>query len=494
MTILIAGLRYEANSFAPGRATLDAFRRRRLVVGDDVLAHEHADAIAGAVCVARDTGARLVGALSTWGGSGPVVADDAYAELRDALLARIERHAGDVDGVFVALHGAMLAEGQPDPEGEVLQAIRARVGRDVPIAVALDLHCHFTDAMAAAADVAVGYRTCPHVDIVRTGEQAMGLLLDALHGRITPRVLSRRLPMITPAEHHDTRHGPMREVMAVARAVESRPGVLASSVFATQPWLDVERVGWRAAVVIDAGQPDAYANASRALDELTTAMWERRRRFLVAKTPIEEALASVRARPRSERPFVLADGSDSPSAGSTGDGVALLRTLLEQDFDDQACVIVTDAPAARACRAAGVGADVNIHVGGTLAPRFFDPVRLAGRVAGVRDGRYRSLYPPGSVDRGTIAVVQVGEISVVLTELPAAQLDRELYRFAGVDLDAMRIVQVKSAGGFREHYEPIAAGVIDLAGVGPASSDLESLPFTRISRPLFPFDDIQEPA
>jgi microcystin degradation protein MlrC len=492
VTVLIAGLRYEVNSFAPGHASLEAFRRRRVRVGDAILDEDHGDPISGAVSVGRAAGVRLVGALSATGGAGPLLARDAYAELRGDLLAEVERHAGAVDAVFVELHGATLADGQPDPEGDLLEAIRALVGPSVPIAAPLDMHANVTAAMASAADILVGYRTCPHVDFVETGAQAMRLLLDARAGRTAPRVVLRRVPMITPAERHDTRRAPMREVIDVVRDAETRPGVLSASIFATQPWLDVERLGWQAVVVADGSAPGGAEQGDAAADDIAAAAWDRRERFLIEKTPIADALAAVRACPDDERPYVLIDGSDSPSAGSTGDGVELLRALLADPAGDAACTIVTDAPAACACREAGVGAEVRLEVGATLSPRFFSPLPLTGRVRSVQHGRYRSIYPPGPVDCGTVAVVRAGSTDVVLTELPAAQLDRELYRVAGIDLAAQRIVGVKSAGGCREYYEPIAAGVIEIANRGPSSDDLPSLPYERISRPLFPFDDIEE--
>lgn len=486
--IVIGGLRYEANSFAPGVAGLDAFRRGHVIVDGAVLEADYADELSGARAAACAAGMDVVGAFDAWGGSGPKVADSAYEALRDDLVSRIAALRGGVDGVFLSLHGAMCTESLDDPEGDLLVAVRQAVG-DVPIAVTLDLHCHLTPQMVEAVDIAVAFETCPHVDFVDTGRRAMNLLVGALRGDVAPVVQHRRLPLIAPSESHDTNRAPMADIMRLARRCEARAGVLSVSVCPTQPWLDVVNLGLDLAVVVDGCHSSAESVAADVLDELAQEIWRRRHRLTVSKPSTDEALARVR-NGAPPGPVVIADGGDSPSAGSTGDGVTLLRALLDHGFSDEpCCVIVTDAAAVRQCHEAGVGSEVQLSLGGTLAPTFFEPVNVSATVETLSPARYMSHYPPGPVDRGWLAVVALGEIRVVITELPAMQLDQALYRRAGIDLEAMRVVGVKSAGGYRARYAPLAVEMIDVAGPGPASSELATLPFRRIRRPLFPLDD-----
>lgn len=490
MQLLIGGLWYEANSFAPGLASYDDFRRGAILEGDQLLASEFEDELLGARRLAAREGAELVGLSYARAACGPPVDHETYERLRAELLGRVRDRVDGADGVFLSLHGAMVTDRLDDPEGDLVEDVRSVIGRR-PLAISLDLHCHFTERMANAVDIAVGYETCPHVDFVETGERTMRLLVSAVRGDCAPRVLRRRVPLVTSAESHDTRVAPMAEVIAVARDVERLDAVLSASVFATQPWLDVPGLGWEVVVVVDDRHEAAHAHGLKALAKLERAIWTRRERFGVEKPTAAEAIARVVATPADRRPWVLADGGDSPSAGSSGDGATLLAALLEAGFSEPACVIVTDAEAARRCARVGVGEHVRVAVGGAVARDFFAPVELEGEVVGLTSGPYASIYPPGPTDAGQVAVLEVGSILVVVTEHPAMQLDRALYERAGIDLSTMRIVGVKSAGGYKAQYEPIAAGTIDIAGHGPSSSELTRLPYRRITRPLVPFDKLE---
>ncbi|MBC9733993.1 M81 family metallopeptidase [Nocardioides marmotae] len=494
--IAVAGLMFEANTFVPGVTPLTAFETSTYAEGDAVLtAGQGLDSIAGAVAVCTAAGYDVVPTTSAGAMSGPTVAAGVYPALRERLLAGLAPHRGAVDGVYLQLHGAMVAEDELDVEGDLVEAVSALMG--VPVAISLDLHCHFTERMAAATPLVAGYHTLPHVDMVSTGERAMRLLLAQLDGA-TPVLARRGVPMITSAEGQDTNHPPVSEIIARMQAMLAEPEVLDASLFMTQPWLDVPGLGWSAVVVTD-GRPDlaeAYA------DELAAMAWERRERVVAPKVAIDDALARVSAtRPDpAQGPFVLGDGADSVSAGAAGDGVEVLAALigLEQagGLPGRAQVIVTDADAARQCVAAGVGSVVELRLGGSLATDFHQPVTLTGTVVTVTDGRFQSLYPPAPVDLGSAVVVRVGtELYVVVTERPASQLDHQLYTRVGLDPRQAHAVVTKSAGGYRAFFEPLARECLDVDTRGPSDSRLERLPFRRVDRPLYPLDrDIVWPA
>ena len=486
----VASLVYETNSFCPGVADLEEFTTRSFVEGPDVLTFGHGiDEIAGAAEVAAARGLVLVPTTAAGAASGPTVTAGAAQQLIRRLLDGLAA-AGPLDAVYLRLHGAMVSEDRDDVEGDILEGVRALVGPGVPIAVSCDLHCHFTDRMAAVTPLIAGYQTCPHIDFVETGRRAMNLLAAALDGA-TPVLRYRKVRMMASSEGHDTERGPLVPVIERLHAIEREPGVLDATVFLTQPWLDVRELGWTALVVTD-GDPGL---AQERADELAGMMWDRREDVLLRKTTLDAALERIRVSAPDERPFIVADGADSCSAGAAGDGVVLLSRLLESPIDGPAMLIVTDEPAATACHAAGVGATVTVPVGATVTHQFFSPTSLTGRVVTLTDGRFRSLYPPADVDVGPTAVVETdGGIAVVITTRKANQLDYELYRHVGLDLSAAKLVQVKSAGGYRAFYEPLAFECIDLATPGPADSRLPRLPFTRPWSPLFPFDEsVPEP-
>lgn len=490
--VLVAGFSHELNSFIPGVSTAEVLAvAGPTVVGADLFGPSvgidlelHAVA-----AVAAELGVTLLPSIYMWGGVGPVIEDSVYDRLRQRILhdAQLERER--LDGVLLCLHGAMATQSVDDTEGDILAAVRAIVGPDVPIVATFDMHTHGTARMAASADALIGYRTCPHTDYYDTGARAMRLLARAMAGEVRPTVSMRKLRMTASAEHHDTNHGPMVEVQGLARELEGTPGILDVTVFATQPWMDVPELGWSVVVTTD-GQPTL---GQAAADRLGRAIWARREAFRVPKVPLHAAIE--RARASSGIPVVLSDSADTTTGGGNGDGNLLLAALLRDPRpDDSVALALTDAAAVDQCMAAGIGAEVTLQVGGSLTPDFFSPITLTGRVITLADGHYDSELPVKPRDVGGIAVVAHDGIQVVLTREKASQLDASIYRRAGIWPERVRILQAKSAGGFRAAFDRFSADTMYLDTPGPCDSDLTRLPFERIDRPLWPFDaDLDEP-
>lgn len=489
--VAVVGITFESNSFAPGLTEIDAFNRYLMVSGPEVLtAGLGKDEIAGAHSVADQEGILLVPVFVADGGCGPTVSDSTYTYLKGRLIEELEKVINQVDGVYLRLHGAMTTESIEDVEGDLINEVRKMTHPDFPIAVSCDFHAHFTEKMATGTDLISGYQTCPHIDFYETGARAMKLMAAALSNPKKPTLAYRKVKMIGPAEGHDTKVGPMREVLDRLHEIEKLPGVLDATVYCTQPWLEVSELGWSAVVVTDGDQNLAQKYA----DELAAMMWERRERILYKKTELADALKEVSLSSDSERPFIFADGSDSPSAGSTGDSAFLLKYLLENKIDELVYMSVTDAQAAADCFAAGVGAEVSVKIGGTLSPRFFTSVPAKGTVVTLCDGIYQSKYPSKIFNAGPTAVLRIGKIHVVITTKPAFMLDYQLYLRVGLDITVAKIVQAKSAGAYRAFYQPLAFACIDFAAPGASDSRLELMPFTRPKRPLWPLDrDIEDP-
>ena len=489
--MVVGGFGHELHSFVDGRITLRDFQMAApMVRGDDLfrsIVAEHVE-LNGIADVAAEGGIDLVGTFYMGTTVGPRVEDSVYEMARDEILAGIRAAGPDIAGVMLPLHGAMATESLDDVEGDFLARVRDLVGPDVPIAASFDMHVHGTQRMVDAADILVSYRTCPHTDYYETGARAMRLLARTIRGEIRPVTALRKLRLTTTSEVHDPNPGPMVDAPRAARAAEGRPGVLAVSVFATQPWMDVPELGWSAVVVADGDRAAAQA----AADEVGWAIWNLRERLLFTKTPVAEAIRAAVESPAI--PVVFSDGADSTTAGSKGDGNLLLKALLEAGYTGTAQLAIVDRTAVAACMAAGIGADITVNVGGSLNPSHFTPVRVTGRVVTLADGKYESELPIRPRDVGQIAVLQVGGISVVLTEEKAQQLDMSIFHRAGLNPLRARIVQAKSAGGFRAAYEPYAARVVDVDLPGPCDHDLTRLPFRRIPRPMWPWDpDLAEP-
>jgi microcystin degradation protein MlrC len=323
------------------------------------------------------------------------------------------------------------------------------------------------------------------VDLYETGQRGLKLLLAAC-GEARPALALRRLPMVLPAENGRTTEGPYAEVMGAAIEGARRPGVLDISVFSVQPWLDVEDVGCSVLVTTD----DNAALADELADELAAMFWERRRRFEVELAPtattIHAALASERG------PWVLADSADAPSSGAPGDSTAVLELLLTANPARPCLHNIVDAPAARALAQAGVGGEVRLTIGATSGTALYRPSEVAGRVRLLSDGTFvnRGLGFQGvTFERGLTGVLQIGQVSLVVMERPVIQWDPELYRSLGLEPSHAQVVVVKSPAAFRAAYAPLAAEIHVLDAPGVCSSNLRSLPWRRVRRPLWPLDE-----
>jgi microcystin degradation protein MlrC len=488
--VLLVGLKHEVNTFVPGVTTLADFRRRYLLEGEAIFgpARGSGQEIDGIIQTAKAEGIELVPAVAAYGGASRPVQDSAYAYIRDRAVACAQQGRKRIDGVILALHGAMATETSEDPEGELIAALKEVVGHTVPIVVSFDMHCHMTEQKLRAADAIVGYHTHPHVDFVDTGMRAMQIMARTLRDEVRPVIAQRKIRMLTSAEHHNTSRPPMGEIFARIAAMEREPGILGATIFATQPWMDVAELGWSAVVVADRDRALAQVRA----DELAQMAWERRERYLVRKTSIPEAVRQ--ALTSTARPFIFADSSDAVTGGAYGDGNILLRRLLESGYGGTALLTLTDPEAAATCHAAGVGSEVTLAVGGKLAPTFYRPVTVTGQVRRLTHGTYVCELPPTPIDVGRAAVLQVGGIDLAFSERPAPTIDQEIYRHLGLDPGEAKIVQVKSPGGFRAVYGPFAAGIFEIDTPGPTDSDLTRLPFRKIRRPLWPFDpELSEP-
>lgn len=485
LRIAVAALIYETNSFTPGETTVEMLRNTAWADGEDLLQYGLGiDSISGAARVAAAEGAILVPTTAAGPVSGATFRSGEYAQLRTRLLDGLRPLIGTVDGVYLSLHGAMVCADQDDVEGDLMEAVAAMM--NVPIAASFDLHCHFTDRMGAVTPLIAGYHTLPHIDMVETGERAMSLLLRRLRGG-NPTLSWVQIPMITSSEGQDTNAEPVRSIIARLHDMMEEPAVLDGALFMTQPWLDVPELGWSALVITD-NDPDLAAQYAA---ELANMAWEVREEVRAPKVEIAEAVSHICSveHDDAQGPFVLSDGADSVSAGAAGDGVELSAALAKAVLPGPVYTIVTDGPGAQRCHDAGVGARLDLALGGTISTQFFTPERFEGEVVSLHNTDYPSIYPPRTAQPGRAAVLRIDNgLHLVITEHPVTQLDLEPYRHVGLEPEKAHAVVAKSAGGYRAYYEPIARTCIDVATSGPSDSRLEEMPFERITRPLYPFD------
>jgi microcystin degradation protein MlrC len=486
--VLLACLWQESNRFVPTFTNLDDFRRCTLLSGSDVINGLRAGdiEISGIIHAAEESGIDLLPALAAIGMCGGPLTNETYAFLRQQVLDYASRYASDLDGAIFAFHGAMLTQELDDPEGDLLNAIRQILGPDKPVVCSLDLHAYITPQMLKNSTALVAYHTHPHEDYFDTGYRAMKLLDRILRHEVQPKTAFRKLRLIAQAERHNTKHGPMAEVMRRVLELEREPGILAVAIFPEHELLDVPNLGLSVIVVADREQNQAEA----CVETIANLIWQKRDRFYVSKTPVADALQIARQTPGG--PVVMADGSDATSGGSAGDGNWLLRGLLQSPMPGPCLLTITDPPAVAQCITAGVGSEITVEVGGKLVPAFSQPVSVKGIVRTIADGIFRMHLPSLPIDIGRTAVLQTKDIFLVLSERPAWTFDEEVYHRVGLFPQQAKLVQVKAHGGFRPVYEPFAKAIIELDTPGPCNTDVRQLPYQNMSRPIYPIDDVQD--
>ncbi|MCC6467290.1 MAG: M81 family metallopeptidase [Alphaproteobacteria bacterium] len=487
--IAIGALLFEGNTLSTVVTERRDFASKYLVSGDAIPSELGATntEIGGALEVLRGADLDVVPLLATHGGAGGRVSARCYGELRDELLARL-RAAGRVDGVYLALHGSFIAEGLDDAEGEILEATRAIMGADVPIAVSCDLHGHITPAMLRHACILVGYREYPHDDTRETGARVAALLVRTLNGQIRPVSRLCRAPMILPAQRQRTKgpadgHWPMRAIIDIARGREADGTVLAASYFCVQPWLDLPEVGVTGVAVADG---DA-AKADRVAREIAGAFWHKRHEFLVPTETPPAAIAKGLA--VAGGPVVLADAADCVGGGAAGDSAVVLEALLRHAPGQSAAIHLVDPESVAAAKRAGAGA--------VLRTRF-GLQRVAAEAVVERvepDARFRySGGLMGGVEAalGPSAVLSVGPVKVLCSSLSAYEYADEAFAALGIDARRQKFVVVKNPMNYQQAYAGAPAMFV-LDTPGPTPSNLASVDWQRLDRPCFPMEDGFQP-
>ncbi len=485
---IIGQISHETNSFSPIRTNMEHFCARSYARGQDVvdLYTDTRTSLGGFIHFARKHGARVIPTVAASAVPSGRVAPHAYRRLLGELLEGI-RDADPVDGVLLALHGAMVVEGIPDAEGDILERVREAIGPGVPLVATLDYHANVTDTMVRAADGLFGYNTYPHVDGWERAVEAAGFAVDMLEGRIKPVSAVVRPPLAPALVPARTGWGPIKALMERAFAWEDAPGVINASVYGGFIYSDIEDAGLSFIATTD-GDPEL---AQRIASDLADASWEMRREFVTPMLPPKEAVKYAMA--ASSAPVVLADVADNTGGGASGDGTEVLRALLELRADGAVVATIPDPGAVEEAFRAGVGGYFEFPVGGKIDDLHGEPVMLTGEVRLLSDGRFVHRGPMSTgvtSSMGRTAVVVSGGVEIILNERRLQPLDPEVPRSVGIDPVHRKIVVLKSAVHYRAGYEPIAAEIVEVDGPGLSSPNLDRFEFTGIRRPVFPLDDM----
>jgi len=427
-------------------------------------------------------GIEVVPVFSARAGSAGLLSADGWkrlsTELRDAAAAAIK----NIDAIYVSLHGAMGADGELDPEGWVLQEVRALAGPTTPIVMSLDLHGILTDRMLKQVDGLAIYHTYPHVDFADTGARAARLLLKLLAGGIKPTIARVTIPALVRGDELITKSGCYGDMIREAQRIERDGTALAAGLMIGNPFTDVPELCSQAIVMTD-NDPDT---ASREAVRLAAMFWPERHRMQGKFITLERAIQQART---MKGPVLFTDAADATSSGASGDSNLIIAAVRDLGYPGRVLAQIVDEPAAAAAHKAGVGATIEVNLGGSLDPDRFPPMKVRARVKLLSDGAALLETMRSPLAAGPTAVLTFDRTTVVVMSRTVSLFDRAMYFSVGINPQDFDAIVVKSPHTEFHMFDQWVEKNFNIDIPGATSANLPTLGHTICARPVFPLDD-----
>ena len=420
--------------------------------------------------------------------SSGVIDGDDWTKLSQQWLSAVS-DAGQVDGVYFALHGAMAAENELDPEGYLLQEARAILGEDIPIVTSLDLHGILTDRMIEHNNAIVLYHTYPHIDHKSTAQRACNILLRLIAGEINPVMARVKIPALVRGDELITETGAFGECIKLAKQIEESDEGLAAGMLIGNPFTDVPELRTNSLVVMD-GDTELASSYAREMAEL---FWHHHENMQVPLTPLSEAIRSAK---EVSGTVIFKDAADATSSGASGDSNSILEEMIAQDYAGNTLLPIVDPKAVDDAFNAGIGSTIDVTLGGQLDKVRYTPVSATATVHMLTDGQFESETFRLPWNAGRTALLKFDNYTVIATSRAVSLFDRALFYAHGQDPKRFDAVVVKSPHCEPHMFADWAELVIDVDAPGSTSADVRQLGHTICARPIWPLDEIPnyEPA
>jgi microcystin degradation protein MlrC len=483
MRLFTAQLVNETNTFAPIPTGMAAYEE--MGVHHGTASRDDPDGLFAVLAewrrLAATDGHELIEGLAALAQPGGRTVRAVYEGFRSEILEQISA-ALPLDAVLLNLHGAMAADGYDDCEGDLLACVRQIVGDRVPIGIEIDLHCHVTAAMVRGTALIVAYKEYPHTDMLERAREVYRLTLATARGEIKPRLSVSDCRMVglwyttTPL---------MRQFIDEMQRMEREAGVLSVSFGHGFPWADVPESGAKTWVITD----DRPELGAKLAGTLTDWLWQNREATRASLVDIDGALDIVQAAVKF--PVVVADGADNAGGGAPSDSTFILERAIARGMGDAAFGFLYDPGAVNICREAGVGARLELRIGGKLSKTSGPPLDMSVTVRSIIEAHSQHglglTWPLGASAR-----VETDErIDIVLTSVRTQAFDPEAFTKLGVRLADKRMIVVKSIHHFYAKFGPLASQVVYVAAPGALDRRFEALPYTRRSLNYWP--RVQDP-
>lgn len=480
MKIFTACLGTETHTGAPLPTDMHGFESSHLVRGG---AHGEPPHMFGAPLMiwrerARAKGWEVAEGLSAFATPSGITVKRVYEQLRDEILGELQA-AVPVDAVMLSLHGAMVADGYDDCEGDLVARIRAIVGPEVPIAAEFDLHCHISRAFADELTALVIYKEYPHVDFRERAEELWRIMEGRLEGTLEPTLSVFDCRMV--GLYHTTRE-PMRSFVDRMSSFEGKDGVLSVSLGHGFPWGDVAEEGTRVVVVTNGDK----AKGDDLAEQLGRELWAIRDEITPRYLGLDEAITEGLNDPTG--PVVLADMSDNPGGGAPGDSTFIPWRMMRRGIGQAAVGGIWDPVAVQICVGAGEGATFDLRLGGKTGPTSGEPMDLHVEVRKV----LRDAVVPGLAGSrrkmGDAVWLHAEGIDFIVHAARCQNVHPDFFRVFGIEPEKKRILVVKSMQHFHAEYAPIAKKVVYVGAPGTLVWDFTQFPYRKLARPCWPLD------
>ncbi len=485
MRIFSATIATETNTFSPLPTSLRAFQESvfirpgqhptdapRMCTAPLFVARRRAE---------RDGFTLIEGSCFAASPAGTVNRRD-YEFMRDEVLAQL-KEAMPLDAVVLGLHGAMVAHGYDDVEGDIIARAREIVGDKCVIGVELDPHCHLTLKRVKHADIIVLYKEFPHTDVVDRAEDLLDLVLRTVRGEIRP-VMS--VYDCRQVGSYPTQFPLMRAFVDQLFALEGKDGILSVSAGHCFPYADVPEMSGRILVVADGDKAKADALATKLGEEFVSMRGKTMPEFFTVEEGVEIAMAAP------EGPIVVAEPSDNAGGGAPSDNTSILRELIARGAQSAALGPIWDPVAVALCFDAGEGAHLPLRFGGKTGPASGLPLDATVEVTKLARDCWQD-FGPTKVPLGDCAAVRIGGVEAVLISNRTQALGLDLFRNVGIEPTHRKILVCKSTNHFAAAFGPIAKRVIYVESDAPLKRDYRGIAYTKVERPIWPLDEHTEP-
>ena len=484
----VASIIQETNTFAANRTTMQDFEIQGIWLGADVDTKSQGMNIevAGSLERLRTYGFEVISLMRAWAMSGGIFLDDELVKMK-TLLAQEISNAGKLDGLILNLHGALVSENDDHTDAQIAEFAREILGAEIPIVITHDLHANPSRRIVAASSALIGFRTYPHIDQGDTGRRAADLMNELLSSNRPLGTVLKKLNMIIPAETMGTSDQPLLQIRELADSLIDDE-ILDISLFPVQPWIDVNEVGF-GITVVHAGDVE---RANECGEIIRTALWNIHKEFQAKLYSVEDAIG-VAIKGYQGKMQMMAQSSDAPTGGSTGDDSRVVAALVNYGSDIPSACTVVDAPAVEQGYSKLIGDELSVSLGFTIDPRWGTPITVHAKLINKGEAPVVLTGPAMTgqvVSIGRWIVLEsANKVKILVSESGTTTFDPAGYEIAGIDLDECVIVHVRSPLLFKSGFAGRYSQAFSLDLDGPTTPNIKKLKFSKVPRPMIGLDE-----